>query len=179
MHIGLIMLMCCLCRHGDLTLTYLYLISCNKQNWSFQDILFAICFPQIVIYFVMDMLQGLPGLPGLFIACLFSAALRYETFSTAFTHRANCIHKWVVRMSRCLSVSMTSLWKICSNTLVLPLLMCCYGHPSNTWASDCIFDQKQRRKLWRVWSHRQLFSDYNAWVNFSHFRYWFLTLIKS
>lgn len=31
----------------------------------------------MVIYFVMDMLQGLPGLPGLFIACLFSAALRY------------------------------------------------------------------------------------------------------
>lgn len=38
------------------------------------------CLPQMVIYFVMDMLQGLPGLPGLFIACLFSAALRYRTF---------------------------------------------------------------------------------------------------
>lgn len=34
----------------------------------------------MVLYFVMDMLQGLPGLPGLFIACLFSAALRYKTF---------------------------------------------------------------------------------------------------
>lgn len=38
------------------------------------------CFsPQMVIYFVMDMLQGLPGLPGLFVACLFSAALRYKS----------------------------------------------------------------------------------------------------
>lgn len=37
--------------------------------------------PQMVIYFVMDMLQGVPGLPGLFIACLFSAALRYLVFS--------------------------------------------------------------------------------------------------
>lgn len=34
----------------------------------------------MVLYFVMDMLHGLPGLPGLFIACLFSAALRYKTF---------------------------------------------------------------------------------------------------
>lgn len=31
---------------------------------------------QVVIFFVMDMLQELPGLPGLFIACVFSAALR-------------------------------------------------------------------------------------------------------
>lgn len=38
----------------------------------------------MVIYFVMDMLQGLPGLPGLFIACLFSAALRYVTFLCDF-----------------------------------------------------------------------------------------------
>lgn len=37
---------------------------------------------QMVIFFVMDMLQGLPGLPGLFIACLFSAALRCHTFTT-------------------------------------------------------------------------------------------------
>lgn len=40
----------------------------------------------MVIYFVMDMLHGLPGLPGLFIACLFSAAL--STISSAFNSLA-------------------------------------------------------------------------------------------
>lgn len=51
-----------------------------KSNWRYQEDMFIVCFPQMVIYFVMDMLHGLPGLPGLFIACLFSAALRYGTF---------------------------------------------------------------------------------------------------
>lgn len=32
--------------------------------------------PQLVLYFVMDVLKDLPGLPGLFVACLFSGALR-------------------------------------------------------------------------------------------------------
>lgn len=40
----------------------------------------------MVIYFVMDMLQGLPGLPGLFVACLFSGAL--STISSAFNSLA-------------------------------------------------------------------------------------------
>nr|XP_020463575.1 sodium-dependent multivitamin transporter-like [Monopterus albus] len=40
----------------------------------------------MVIYFVMDMLEGLPGLPGLFVACLFSAAL--STVSSAFNSLA-------------------------------------------------------------------------------------------
>uniref|UniRef100_A0A3B4WG61 Solute carrier family 5 member 6 n=1 Tax=Seriola lalandi dorsalis TaxID=1841481 RepID=A0A3B4WG61_SERLL len=43
-------------------------------------------FRQMVIYFVMDMLQDLPGLPGLFVACLFSAAL--STISSAFNSLA-------------------------------------------------------------------------------------------
>ncbi|KAM8915551.1 sodium-dependent multivitamin transporter-like isoform 5-T7 [Spinachia spinachia] len=41
---------------------------------------------EVVIYFVMDMLEGLPGLPGLFVACLFSAAL--STISSAFNSLA-------------------------------------------------------------------------------------------
>lgn len=31
----------------------------------------------MVLYFVMDVFRDLPGLPGLFVACLFSGALRY------------------------------------------------------------------------------------------------------
>lgn len=33
-------------------------------------------FLQMVLYFVMDVLQDVPGLPGLFVACLFSGSLR-------------------------------------------------------------------------------------------------------
>ncbi|KAF6725307.1 Sodium-dependent multivitamin transporter [Oryzias melastigma] len=40
----------------------------------------------MVIYFVMDMLRGVQGLPGLFVACLFSAAL--STISSAFNSLA-------------------------------------------------------------------------------------------
>ncbi|XP_055027965.2 solute carrier family 5 member 6 [Misgurnus anguillicaudatus] len=41
---------------------------------------------QMVLYFVMDMLQKFPGLPGLFVACLFSASL--STISSAFNSLA-------------------------------------------------------------------------------------------
>lgn len=61
--------MCC-CSNSRLS--DLYVIIHAKQTHR--------CFPQMVISFVMNMLQGLPGLPGLFIACLFSAALRYRIF---------------------------------------------------------------------------------------------------
>uniref|UniRef100_A0A8C9T2R9 Sodium-dependent multivitamin transporter n=1 Tax=Scleropages formosus TaxID=113540 RepID=A0A8C9T2R9_SCLFO len=40
----------------------------------------------MVLYFVMDVLQDLPGLPGLFVACLFSGAL--STISSAFNSLA-------------------------------------------------------------------------------------------
>ncbi|XP_075057167.1 sodium-dependent multivitamin transporter isoform X2 [Mixophyes fleayi] len=41
---------------------------------------------QLVLYFVMDILKDLPGLPGLFVACLFSGAL--STISSAFNSLA-------------------------------------------------------------------------------------------
>ncbi|KAM7395044.1 hypothetical protein PAMA_006679 [Pampus argenteus] len=41
---------------------------------------------QMVLYFVMDVFQDLPGLPGLFVACLFSGAL--STISSAFNSLA-------------------------------------------------------------------------------------------
>lgn len=41
---------------------------------------------QMVLYFVMDILQDYPGLPGLFVACLFSGAL--STISSAFNSLA-------------------------------------------------------------------------------------------
>uniref|UniRef100_A0A8C7RVT1 Sodium-dependent multivitamin transporter n=2 Tax=Oncorhynchus mykiss TaxID=8022 RepID=A0A8C7RVT1_ONCMY len=46
----------------------------------------CVLYPQMVLYFVMDMLQDLPGLSGLFIACVFSAAL--STISSAFNSLA-------------------------------------------------------------------------------------------
>ncbi|KAM4771951.1 sodium-dependent multivitamin transporter [Rhinophrynus dorsalis] len=41
---------------------------------------------QMVLHFVMDILKDLPGLPGLFVACLFSGAL--STISSAFNSLA-------------------------------------------------------------------------------------------
>uniref|UniRef100_A0A672FI58 Sodium-dependent multivitamin transporter n=1 Tax=Salarias fasciatus TaxID=181472 RepID=A0A672FI58_SALFA len=42
--------------------------------------------PLMVLYFVMDVFRDLPGLPGLFVACLFSGAL--STISSAFNSLA-------------------------------------------------------------------------------------------
>lgn len=41
---------------------------------------------QLVLYFVMDLLKDIPGLPGLFVACLFSGSL--STISSAFNSLA-------------------------------------------------------------------------------------------
>lgn len=38
---------------------------------------------QLVLYFVMDLLKDMPGLPGLFVACLFSGSLRYCSLQLA------------------------------------------------------------------------------------------------
>lgn len=75
----------CVAHYGSAALESWFawhLIKKLKFDRSSEEI-FALFPPQMVIYFVMDMLQGLPGLPGLFIACLFSAALRYEPFANA------------------------------------------------------------------------------------------------
>ncbi|XP_016160788.1 PREDICTED: sodium-dependent multivitamin transporter isoform X2 [Ficedula albicollis] len=50
---------------------------------------------QLVLYFVMDVLQDLPGLPGLFVACLFSGAL--STISSAFNSLATVTMEDLVR----------------------------------------------------------------------------------
>uniref|UniRef100_A0A4W2IL57 Sodium-dependent multivitamin transporter n=1 Tax=Bos indicus x Bos taurus TaxID=30522 RepID=A0A4W2IL57_BOBOX len=57
---------------------------------------------QFVLYFVMDLLRGLPGLPGLFVACLFSGSL--STISSAFNSLAtvtmeDLIRPWFPRVS--------------------------------------------------------------------------------
>ncbi|KAM4903907.1 sodium-dependent multivitamin transporter [Sylvia borin] len=50
---------------------------------------------QLVLFFVMDVLQDLPGLPGLFVACLFSGAL--STISSAFNSLATVTMEDLVR----------------------------------------------------------------------------------
>uniref|UniRef100_A0A663FA35 Sodium-dependent multivitamin transporter n=1 Tax=Aquila chrysaetos chrysaetos TaxID=223781 RepID=A0A663FA35_AQUCH len=50
---------------------------------------------QLVLYFVMDVLQDLPGLPGLFVACLFSGCL--STISSAFNSLATVTMEDLVR----------------------------------------------------------------------------------
>uniref|UniRef100_A0A665XF65 Sodium-dependent multivitamin transporter n=1 Tax=Echeneis naucrates TaxID=173247 RepID=A0A665XF65_ECHNA len=61
-------------------------LSCVMGLVMFARYSVVVRFIFMVIYFVMDMLQGLPGLPGLFVACLFSAAL--STISSAFNSLA-------------------------------------------------------------------------------------------
>ncbi|CAI5771612.1 sodium-dependent multivitamin transporter [Podarcis lilfordi] len=50
---------------------------------------------QMVLYFVMDVLQGVPGLPGLFVACLFSGSL--STISSAFNSLATVTMEDLIR----------------------------------------------------------------------------------
>uniref|UniRef100_A0A4W3IIL7 Sodium-dependent multivitamin transporter n=1 Tax=Callorhinchus milii TaxID=7868 RepID=A0A4W3IIL7_CALMI len=50
---------------------------------------------QMVLYFVMDVLQDFPGLPGLFVACLFSGAL--STISSAFNSLATVTMADIIR----------------------------------------------------------------------------------
>ncbi|KAL2773704.1 sodium-dependent multivitamin transporter [Daubentonia madagascariensis] len=50
---------------------------------------------QFVLYFVMDLLKGLPGLPGLFVACLFSGSL--STISSAFNSLATVTMEDLIR----------------------------------------------------------------------------------
>lgn len=69
---------------------------------------------QLVLYFVMDLLKDMPGLPGLFVACLFSGSL--STISSAFNSLAtvtmeDLIQPWfpeltetrATMLSRCLA----------------------------------------------------------------------------
>ncbi|XP_032247518.1 sodium-dependent multivitamin transporter isoform X2 [Halichoerus grypus] len=50
---------------------------------------------QFVLYFVMDLLKDLPGLPGLFVACLFSGSL--STISSAFNSLATVTMEDLIR----------------------------------------------------------------------------------
>uniref|UniRef100_A0A7N9ANT1 Sodium-dependent multivitamin transporter n=1 Tax=Mastacembelus armatus TaxID=205130 RepID=A0A7N9ANT1_9TELE len=52
----------------------------------YRSILMLSFYVQMVLYFVMDVFRDLPGLPGLFVACLFSGAL--STISSAFNSLA-------------------------------------------------------------------------------------------
>ncbi|XP_074904905.1 sodium-dependent multivitamin transporter isoform X3 [Buteo buteo] len=73
---------------------------------------------QLVLYFVMDVLQDLPGLPGLFVACLFSGCL--STISSAFNSLATVTMEDLVR-PHCPGLSESRA------TLLSKLLGCCRG----------------------------------------------------
>lgn len=73
---------------------------------------------QFVLYFVMDLLRGLPGLPGLFVACLFSGSL--STISSAFNSLAtvtmeDLVRPWFPQFSEARA------------TLLSRILACSYG----------------------------------------------------
>ncbi|PIO40024.1 hypothetical protein AB205_0203560, partial [Aquarana catesbeiana] len=61
-------------------LTGLVMFAYDQKNNLFTPEIKAVP-DQMVLYFVMDILQDFPGLPGLFVACLFSGALRYDILS--------------------------------------------------------------------------------------------------
>jgi sodium-coupled monocarboxylate transporter 8/12 len=48
---------------------------------------------EIVPYYVLERLSGIYGLPGLFLSCLFSGALRYVHLVQARTYYSRCFHK--------------------------------------------------------------------------------------
>ncbi|XP_040204134.1 sodium-dependent multivitamin transporter isoform X1 [Rana temporaria] len=66
-------------------LTGLVMYAYDQKNNLFTPEIKAVP-DQMVLYFVMDILQDFPGLPGLFVACLFSGAL--STISSAFNSLA-------------------------------------------------------------------------------------------
>ncbi|XP_059516302.1 sodium-dependent multivitamin transporter [Myotis daubentonii] len=73
---------------------------------------------QFVLYFVMDLLRDLPGLPGLFVACLFSGSL--STISSAFNSLAtvtmeDLVRPWFPRFSEARA------------TMLSRILACSYG----------------------------------------------------
>ncbi|KAM6354692.1 sodium-dependent multivitamin transporter [Podargus strigoides] len=78
---------------------------------------------QLVLYFVMDVLQDLPGLPGLFVACLFSGSL--STISSAFNSLATVTMEDLVR-PRCPGLS-ESRATLLSKLLALGYGLLCLG----------------------------------------------------
>ncbi|XP_053919141.1 sodium-dependent multivitamin transporter isoform X2 [Cuculus canorus] len=75
-------------------------------------------YDQLVLHFVMDVLRDLPGLPGLFVACLFSGSL--STISSAFNSLATVTMEDLVR-PRCPGLSESRA------TMLSKLLALCYG----------------------------------------------------
>lgn len=73
---------------------------------------------QLVLYFVMDLLKDIPGLPGLFVACLFSGSL--STISSAFNSLAtvtmeDLIQPWFPQLTETRAIMLSrSLGKSCS-----------------------------------------------------------------